>query len=70
MTLAFFPLRSWAQLLAGLGGLLSGCGIMGTASANELPISPLELSVRAYGATGDGATLDTAAINRAIDSAA
>ncbi len=32
--------------------------------------APAEYDVRAFGATGDGKTLDTAAINQAINAAA
>lgn len=40
------------------------------ADPSPTPAGPLVFSVRAYGATGDGQSLDTAAINRAIEAAA
>ncbi len=41
-----------------------------TAGRAAAPTRPLMFEVRAYGATGDGKTSDTAAINRAIAAAA
>ena len=42
-----------------------------TANSQEIaPASPGLFDVRKYGATGDGKTLDTDAVNRAIDAAA
>jgi polygalacturonase len=60
----------------------AGAAIPATAAAASRPatnpvqgsatpqVAPTQWDVRAYGATGDGKTLDTAAINRAIDAAA
>src|SRR5882757_11466273 len=44
--------------------------MLGLAVAQAQPAAPASFNVRAYGAKGDGATLDTAAINAAIDAAA
>ena len=57
---------------------LAGAGLAGgaaTAQANQVaapsvPAPPGGVDVKAYGATGDGKTLDTAAIDRAINAAA
>ena len=60
---------------------LTGAGIAGSAlaattvqaasgKANTAPATGGTLDVRTFGATGDGKTLDTPAINRAIDAAA
>src|SRR5476651_1272153 len=39
-------------------------------AAVAVPLRAAEFDVRSFGATGDGKTLDTAAINKAIDAAA
>ncbi len=45
-------------------------GLKPARKAGGGPASPLFFDVRTYGATGDGKTLDTAAINKAIEAAA
>jgi polygalacturonase len=53
--------RLWVLLLLSIG--LAGCGTLPPPAARSF-------DVRAYGATGDGKTLDTGAINQAIEAAA
>jgi polygalacturonase len=60
-----YPMNS--PLIRGLG--LSGIFILATGCAS-LPESPRAYDVRAYGATGDGKTIDSPAINKAIEAAA
>src|SRR5690242_16718761 len=59
----------------------AGIGLSAWAQGKEIPPSPVQdaaetghpgtmYDVRSFGAAGDGKTLDTAAINRAIDGAA
>ena len=48
--------------------LFAGCAV--TATVSVPPAPPPTFEVKSYGATGDGKTLDTDAINRAIDAAA
>ena len=45
-------------------------GLAGRANATSEPNSKTVFDIRSFGATGDGNTLDTPAINRAIDAAA
>jgi polygalacturonase len=58
-----------------LFGLLVAAGLLGTvARAQTSPVAPTggsahHFDVRAFGATGDGQTLDTESINRAIEAA-
>jgi polygalacturonase len=66
------PRRDFLRL-AGAG--LAGGGLTaqaGQVAAPSVPVSPAagRLDVRAFGATGDGKTLDTAAINRTVDAVA
>ena len=49
--------------------LLAGSALAQT-NPPAVPAGTQVYSVRAYGATGDGKTVDTAAINKAIDAAA
>ena len=52
---------------------MASAGIAGVLSPRTTlagPAAPLDFDVRRFGATGDGATVDTAAIQRAIDTAA
>ena len=51
-----------------MGGL--GLGYLSLSSSARAPVAPTGYSVRDYGAVGDGKTLDTAAVNKAIDTAA
>lgn len=50
--------------------VLAAAAGLRAADAPVTPTGPLVFSVRAYGAKGDAQTLDTVAINRAIDAAA
>ncbi len=54
------------------GALIASAALRGqeTAEAKRENAAPSNFSVRAFGATGNGSTLDTAAINRAIETAA
>jgi len=54
---------------AGIAGVAAGVSTL-PASAKTAPAAEGEHDVRAFGAKGDGKTLDTAAINQAIDTAA
>lgn len=67
-------LRVYAALL-GLASLLGSAVVLNNASAQRRSARPRPndaraYSVRAYGARGDGQTLDTPAVNRAIEAAA
>jgi len=68
--------RSSVLLLAGLGCLLTISAperipvASATATAQGQVDAAGVYNVRAFGATGDGKTIDTAAINKAIDAAA
>ena len=57
------PLRLHPALTTALLGL---CLAAGAWAAEPAPANPRTFNVRAFGATGDGKTLDTDAINRAI----
>ncbi len=58
--------------LAGAGIAGSAIGASATAAAKAQPSTSIgdQYNVKAFGATGDGKTLDTATINKAIDAAA
>src|SRR5215469_4568014 len=61
--------------MAGLGVAGGAVGLVGNAAARAQTGAgsgerPVYFDVRRFGARGDGATLDTAAINAAIDAAA
>ena len=67
-------LRVYAALL-GLASLLALAVVQNGATAQRRaartqPDDPAVYSVRAYGARGDGKTVDTPAVNRAIEAAA
>ena len=58
-----------AASVVGLAGL-TGLARADTATSTPAPVPAGPVDVRAFGATGNGATLDTAAIQAAVDSAA
>jgi len=59
------PIRVLSLLLAGVASwFISGCASTGGVT------SPSSFDVKSFGATGDGKTLDTVAINKAIEGAA
>jgi polygalacturonase len=72
------PRRDFLKIAgAGVAGAMTGAapaalgvGRVAFAETADAPASASFFSVRAFGATGDGTTLDTAAINRAIGAAA
>ena len=51
-----------------MGGL--GLGYLSLSSLARAVVTPIGYSVRDYGAAGDGKTIDTAAVNKTIDTAA
>src|SRR5438132_1119586 len=57
--------RSYATVLA-----LSALSVFEIAAPHRVSASVAELNVRAYGATGNGVTDDTAAVQRAFNGAA
>jgi polygalacturonase len=62
------PRRDFLRLAgAGVAGALTGGA--GQVAGQTSAISPGSFNVKAFGATGDGKTLDTAAINKTIDAA-
>jgi polygalacturonase len=52
------------------GATIPAHALVQSAVTPQLPATPPSYNVRQYGATGDGKTLDTAAINQAIEAAA
>ncbi len=64
------PARCLALLLPCATALLIAAGCAMNASISIPPAKPSTFDVRSFGATGDGKTIDTAAINKAIDAAA
>jgi polygalacturonase len=54
---------------AGAAGAVLGAGVATRADERRTPSGAGTYDVRAFGATGDGKTLDTAAINKAIEDA-
>jgi polygalacturonase len=64
-------LKSAGAGIAGVTGLVMGAKVPTSAAQNAAEMGhPIPYDVRVFGATGDGKTLDTPAINRAIDAAA